>query len=89
MLCLLSNPMGRLLTQVTDNSTAAPSQFANAKRRAEDWPDLPLLSRRSVDRCDVFPVALGVEAIHLDRRGSMKLMFCAAIAAAHRIGARS
>jgi len=89
MLCLLSNPMGRLLTQVTDNSTAAPSQFANAKRRAEDWPDLPLLSRRSVDRCDVFPVALGVEAIYLNRRGSMKSMLCAAIGTAHWIHGRS
>ena len=51
----------------------------------EHWPELPQLGRRSADRCDVFPVALGVEAIYLNRRGSMKLMLCAAIGAAHWI----
>lgn len=51
----------------------------------EHWPELPQLGRRSADRCDVFPVTLGVEAIYLNRRGSMKLMLCAAIGAAHWI----
>jgi hypothetical protein len=56
---------------------------------SEHWPELPQLDRRPVDRCDVFPVALGVEAIYLNRRGSMKLMLCAAIGTAHRIDGRS
>jgi hypothetical protein len=49
----------------------------------------PELDRRSADRCHVFPVSLGIEAIHLDRRGSMKSMLCAAIAAARQIDGRS
>ena len=48
-----------------------------------------LKGRRSTDRCDVFPVALGVEAIYLNRRGRMKLMLCAAIGTAHWIDGRS
>ena len=55
---------------------------------SEHWPERPQLGRRSVDRCDVFPVALGVEAIYLNRRGSMKSMLCAAIGAAHWIDGR-
>jgi hypothetical protein len=51
--------------------------------RAE--PKFPHLGLRSRDRCDVFPVALGVEAIYLNRRGSMKLMLCAAIGTSHWI----
>src|ERR1700674_2250397 len=56
---------------------------------SEHWPELPQLGRRSVDRCDVFPVALGVDAIYLNRRGSMKSMLCAAIGTAHSIDGRS
>jgi hypothetical protein len=37
------------------------------------------LGRRSADRCDVFPLALGVEAIHLNRLSSVLVMLCAAI----------
>jgi hypothetical protein len=55
----------------------------------EQWPELPQLARRSADRCDVFPIALGVEAIYLNRRGSMKLMLCAAIGTAHWMDGRS
>ena len=58
-------------------------------RVSEHWPYLPQLSRRSVDRCDVFPVALGVEVIYLNRRASMKSMLCAAIGTAHWIDGRS
>ena len=75
--------------QVTHNSTAAPNQFANAKRRAEHWPELPQSGRRSVDHCDVFPVAHGVEAIYLNRRCRMMSMLCAAIGTAHWIDGRS
>ena len=50
---------------------------------------LPQLGRRSVDRCDVFPLALGVEAIDLNRRCSVMSMLCAAIGTAHRIDGRS
>jgi hypothetical protein len=53
------------------------------------WPELPQLDRRPVDRCDVFPVALGVEAIYLNRRCSMKSMLYAAIGTAHSIDGRS
>ena len=53
------------------------------------WPELPQLGRRSVDRCDVFPVALGVEAIDLNRRCSVMSMLCAAIRTAHWIDGRS
>src|SRR5713226_9708505 len=56
---------------------------------SEHWPELPQLHRRSVDRRDVFPVALGVEAIYLNRWGSMKSMLCAAIGTAHWIDGRS
>ena len=61
------------------------------RRRAdtEHCPELPQLGPRSVDRCDVFPVALGVEAIYLDRRCSMKSMLCATIGTAHWIEGRS
>jgi hypothetical protein len=52
-------------------------------------PKFPHLGLRFRDRCDVFPVALGVEAIYLNRRGSMKLMLCAAIRTAHWIDGRS
>jgi hypothetical protein len=34
---------------------------------SEHWLELPQLGRRFVDRCDVFPVALGVESIYLNR----------------------
>jgi len=47
------------------------------------------LSRRSVDRCDIFPVALGVEAIDLNRRCSVMSMLRAAIGTAYRIDGRS
>ena len=53
------------------------------------WPELPQLGRRSVDRCNVFPVALGVEAIDLNRRCSVMSMLRAAIGTAHRIDGRS
>src|SRR5882762_7954562 len=52
---------------------------------SEHWPELPQLGRRSVDHCDVFPVALGVEAIYLNRLRCMKLMVRAAIGTAHWI----
>jgi hypothetical protein len=55
----------------------------------EHWPEPPQLGPRSPDRCDVFPVALGVEAIYLNRRGSMKLMLCAAIGTPHWMDGRS
>ena len=58
-------------------------------RRSEHWPEFPQLGRRSADRCDVFPVALGVEEIYLNRLRSMKLMLCAAIGTAHWIDGRS
>ena len=50
---------------------------------------LPQLRRLAADRCDVLPVALGVETIYLNRRGRMKLMLYAAIGTAHRIDGRS
>jgi hypothetical protein len=53
------------------------------------WPEPQQLGPRSPDRCDVFPVALGVEAIYLNRRGSMKLMLCAAIGTPHWMDGRS
>jgi hypothetical protein len=56
---------------------------------SEHWPELPQLARRSVDRCDIFPVVLGVEAIYLNRRCSMKPMLFAAIGTAHSIVGRS
>jgi hypothetical protein len=56
---------------------------------SEHWPELPQLGRRSVDRCDVFPVVLGVEAIYLNRRCSMMSMLCAAIGTAQWIDGRS
>jgi len=56
---------------------------------SEHWPELPQLGRRSVDRYDVFPVALGVEAIYLNRRSSMKSMLFATIGTAHSIDGRS
>jgi hypothetical protein len=55
----------------------------------EHWPEPPQLGPRSPDRCDKFPVALGVEAIYLNRPGSMKLMLCAAIRTAYWIDGRS
>ena len=55
----------------------------------EHKSELSQLGRRSVDRCDVFPVALGVEAIYLNRLRCMKLMFRAAIGTAHWINGRS
>jgi hypothetical protein len=48
----------------------------------EHWPEPPQLGPGSPDRCDVFPVALGVEPIYLNRRGSIKVMLCAAIGTA-------
>ena len=56
---------------------------------SEPWPEHPQLTRRSVDRCEIFPVALGVEAIYLNWRFSMKSMLCAAIGTAHWIDGRS
>ena len=56
---------------------------------SEHWPELPQLGRRSVDRCDIFPVALGVEAIDLNRRCSVMSMLSAAIGTAYRIDGRS
>src|SRR5712671_3675567 len=56
---------------------------------SEHWPELPQLGRRSVDHCDVFPVALGVEAIYLNRLRCMKLIVRAAIGTAHWINGRS
>jgi hypothetical protein len=44
---------------------------------------LPQLRRLAADRCEVFAVALGVEAIYFNLLGSMKSMLCAAIGAAH------
>jgi len=55
---------------------------------SEHLPELRQLGRRSVDRCDVFPVALGVEAIDLNRRCSVMSMLCAAIGTAHCIDFR-
>src|SRR6267154_486662 len=59
------------------------------KKGGQHQPELPQLGRRSVDHCDVFPVALRVEAIYLNRLRSMKLMFRAAIGTAHWINGRS
>ena len=59
------------------------------RKGGQHQPELQQLGRRSVDHCDVFPVALGVEAIYLNRRDSMKLMFCSAIGTAHWINGRS
>lgn len=56
---------------------------------SEHWPELQPLGRRSVDRCDVFPVALGAEAIYLNRRCSVMSKLCAAIGTAHWIDGRS
>jgi hypothetical protein len=77
------------MTKITHNFTAAPNQFVNAKRRTEHWPELPQLGWRSVDRCEVFPLAHGVEAIYVNRRDSMKSILCAAIGTAHWINGRS
>ena len=60
----------------------SPSPFAVV---FEHQPDFSQLGRRSVDRCDVFPVALGVEAIYLNRLRTMKSMLFAAIGTAHWI----
>src|ERR1700730_725468 len=58
-------------------------------RRSEHRPELLHLGQRFVDRCDVFPVDLGVEAIYPNRRGSVKSMLCAATGTPHRIDGRS
>jgi hypothetical protein len=68
-----------------------PSGLSGFRKQliSEHWPELPQLGRRSVDRCDVFPVALGVDALDLNRRCSVMSMLCAAIGTAHWIDGRS
>jgi len=51
--------------------------------------ELSQLSWPAADRCDVFPVAFGVEVMQLNRRGTLNLMLCAAIRATHRIYGRT
>ena len=51
--------------------------------------ELSQLSWPAADRCDVFPVAFGVEVMQLNRRGTLNLMLCAAIRTTHRIYGRT
>src|SRR5258708_16275065 len=75
----------QLHTSRTENRRGKLKERKGGQHQSE----LPQLGRRSVDRCDVFPVALGVEVIYLNRLRSMKVMLCAATGTGHWVDGRS
>jgi hypothetical protein len=92
-----STPAGRDYWCVLDRSREPQNVSRSFRgRRRHQGSEIPpehhlqlVDSASRLNRCVVFPVAFGVETIYLNRRGSMKLVLCAAIGTAHWIEGRS